>query len=73
MDRNGLPFDAEAVHHALEEVQSDSQFYDNSINENTRNWWAFRPIKSPQVPELASSQWSKNPIDAFILNRLQGE
>ncbi len=68
---NGLPFDQEAVKHALEEIQSHSQFYDNSINENTRNWWAFRPIEAPQVPEVDSSHWNKNPIDAFIFDRLK--
>ena len=69
--KNGLPFDAEVVQHALEEIQSDSQFYDNSINESTRNWWAFRPINSPEVPEVKSANWDDNPIDAFIFDRLK--
>ncbi|MBT7873587.1 MAG: DUF1553 domain-containing protein [Verrucomicrobia bacterium] len=68
---NGLPFEAEAAQHALEETQSDSSSYDNSINENTRNWWAFRAIKAPQVPDVSSAQWNLNPIDAFLFDRLE--
>jgi hypothetical protein len=38
--------------------------------------WAFMPPISPPVPEFADEQsqlWIKNPIDAFVLQRLQKE
>ncbi len=34
------------------------------------NHWAFQPIKRPAVPAV-NSEWIKNPIDAFILDKLQ--
>src|SRR6185503_21172256 len=37
-----------------------------------REFWAFEPVKSPQVPEVRSSKFEiRNPIDAFVLTKLQ--
>ncbi len=33
--------------------------------------WAFQPIVRPPVPAVGHQQWVKNPIDAFILARLE--
>lgn len=33
--------------------------------------WSFIPPKRPAVPEVKNSAWVKNPIDAFILARLE--
>ncbi|MBX5494689.1 MAG: PSD1 domain-containing protein [Bryobacteraceae bacterium] len=35
--------------------------------------WAFQPIRRPEVPKPAGSAWVRNPIDAFILARLEKE
>ncbi|MFO1003140.1 MAG: c-type cytochrome domain-containing protein [Planctomycetaceae bacterium] len=38
--------------------------------------WAFVPPVAPQVPEFSDQQsqrWIRNPIDAFVLRRLQSE
>ena len=35
--------------------------------------WAFRPIRRPEVPRALNSNWVRNPIDAFVLSRLQAE
>ena len=32
--------------------------------------WSFKPISRPAVPELRSD-WIRNPIDSFVLSRLQ--
>ena len=34
-------------------------------------WWAFRRPASPSVPNVKDSKWVGNPIDAFILRRLE--
>lgn len=34
--------------------------------------WAYRAVAKPAVPDL-SSEWVKNPIDAFVLARLRSE
>ena len=33
--------------------------------------WAFEPPKRPVVPKTTEAGWVKNPIDAFVLQRLQ--
>ena len=33
--------------------------------------WAFQPRQSPSPPAVADSDWVRNPIDAFILARLE--
>lgn len=35
--------------------------------------WAFQPIANPPVPSIKDAQWIKNPIDAFVLARLERE
>ena len=35
------------------------------------NHWAFQPISHPAAPPLASQQTIRNPVDRFILRRLQ--
>ena len=35
------------------------------------DYWAYRPLKRPQVPSVRASDWVNNPIDAFILAKLE--
>ncbi len=35
-----------------------------------KNHWSFQPIKRPDPPEVSKPQWPRNPIDNFILARL---
>ncbi|MEX2137969.1 MAG: PSD1 and planctomycete cytochrome C domain-containing protein [Pirellulales bacterium] len=35
--------------------------------------WAFQPIKRPPLPAVKNDAWVRNPIDAFILTRLETE
>ncbi|QDV48875.1 PSD1 and planctomycete cytochrome C domain-containing protein [Gimesia fumaroli] len=36
-----------------------------------RDWWSLQPIKRPAVPTLKTGSQPANPIDAFILKRLE--
>ena len=36
-----------------------------------RDHWAFKPVERPALPSAARSDWVRNPIDAFILDRLR--
>ena len=40
-----------------------------------RNWdhWAFQPPQRPPVPTVANKAWVRNPIDSFVLARLEKE
>jgi mono/diheme cytochrome c family protein len=35
--------------------------------------WSFQPIKRPAIPEVKDTNWTRNPIDRFILARLEKE
>lgn len=35
--------------------------------------WAYTPVSRPDVPEVSDAAWVRNPIDAFILARLEKE
>jgi hypothetical protein len=43
------------------------------ITEQDRSYWAYQPVKRPEVPVVKDSTWAKNPIDAFILSRLEAK
>jgi len=38
-----------------------------------RKHWAFQPLKSPAPPVVPNPAWSKNPIDRFILAKMQSK
>ncbi len=44
-----------------------------SAFQTTSDYWAYRPLKRPQVPSVHASDWVMNPIDAFILAKLEAQ
>ncbi|MEX1222956.1 MAG: DUF1549 and DUF1553 domain-containing protein, partial [Pirellulales bacterium] len=38
-----------------------------------REFWAFQPLTRPQVPQVRDRAWPANPIDHFVLARLEAE
>lgn len=46
-----------------------SGFMGNSNSET--DYWAYQPVELPALPTVKNSDWIKNPIDAFILSRLE--
>jgi hypothetical protein len=43
------------------------------ITDEDRLYWAYVPVKRPEVPPVGKKEWVRNPIDAFILARLEKE
>ena len=39
--------------------------------ETETDYWAYHPLKRPKVPTVRASDWVSNPIDAFILAKLE--
>ncbi|GIW91267.1 MAG: hypothetical protein KatS3mg109_1699 [Pirellulaceae bacterium] len=35
------------------------------------NHWAFEPVRQPQVPPVRNRRWVRNPIDCYVLARLE--
>jgi hypothetical protein len=44
---------------------------ERQITDEDRNYWAYRPMKRPITPAVKNKDWIRNPIDAFILSRLE--
>ena len=38
-----------------------------------KDWWAFQPVRKPVVPDIGNSRRAANPVDRFILARLDAE
>ena len=38
-----------------------------------RRHWSFRPVVRPKVPDASASEWVTNPIDRFVLARLEAQ
>jgi hypothetical protein len=41
------------------------------LTEDERRFWSFRPIARPEAPQVAHPELVRNPIDAFLLARLE--
>ena len=50
--------------------QAISEEKTTEINEFTKSYWSHLPLKAPAVPQVSNPEWAKNPIDAFILSKL---
>ena len=38
-----------------------------------KSLWSFQPIKHPAEPQVSNTAWVRNPIDAFVLAKLEAE
>ena len=43
------------------------------ITPESRNYWAYRPVRRPPVPSVKDPGWGVNAIDAFIRSRLDSK
>lgn len=46
---------------------------DVAVKKKTADHWAFQPIKKQPSPNVKNTDWVRNPIDRFILARLEKE
>ncbi|MFN3324619.1 MAG: PSD1 and planctomycete cytochrome C domain-containing protein [Bryobacteraceae bacterium] len=45
----------------------------SGVTEEDRRHWAFQPIRRPEPPEVRGAAWIANPIDRFILARIEAK
>lgn len=41
--------------------------------DEAREYWAFRPVQRPEIPQQESGEWGQNPIDAVLLAGLKSQ
>ncbi len=61
----GLPWP-----HDLHEIEFEVEPGPPPVNEQTKQFWSFQPVKRPAVPK-PSTQWGHNPIDAFLVAKME--
>ncbi len=66
---DGMPWAATAKI----ETKGDHKTTGGVVTPEAKNYWAYRPITNPTVPTVKDASWVKNPIDAFILARLEAK
>src|SRR5882757_2038232 len=45
----------------------------SSTKRKGADWWAFQPIRRADPPAVKQTSWVRNPIDQFVLGRLEKE
>ncbi len=43
------------------------------VTDKDKQYWAYRPLHAPQVPEVQAKAWPRNSIDNFILAKLEAK
>ncbi|MDB5335594.1 MAG: Planctomycete cytochrome [Planctomycetaceae bacterium] len=46
--------------------------YDAFVKPSDRDHWSFKTVVRPPIPKVADAGWVRNPIDAFVLAKLEG-
>jgi mono/diheme cytochrome c family protein len=44
-----------------------------AITAEQKAFWSFQPLRKPPLPEVKDAGWTKNPVDRFILARLEAK
>ena len=54
-------------------TQEEKELIKGWINSGAKyeKFWAFEKPKVPELPKIKNTQWSDNPIDLFVLNKLE--
>jgi hypothetical protein len=43
------------------------------VTEEAKKYWCYQPVKPPDVPNVKNHDWVRNPIDAFLLAKLEAK
>jgi cytochrome c553 len=63
----GLPWPA----HLEKEPAHAAPPKKKTISDDDRKYWAYQPVREPTLPSVQNRAWVRNPIDAFILAKLE--
>ena len=43
------------------------------VTEESKNYWAYKAVQRPAVPKVKNKEWVHNPVDAFVLAKLEAK
>jgi Protein of unknown function (DUF1549)/Protein of unknown function (DUF1553)/Planctomycete cytochrome C len=74
MPPDGAPLAPAQVDRLREWIDSGAVFpKDEVIPASPSTHWAFQPVRRPAVPAIDNASWIHNPIDAFVLAKLESQ
>src|SRR5207244_13480172 len=62
----GAPYDKPLV----ENPRDPDSWVNTVVADKAREFWAFQPLAHPEPPSVKDEKWVRNPIDRFILAKL---
>jgi len=65
--KDGLPFPEQKIEPKVEAPKHKG----GVVTAESRNYWAYKKVVRPDAPKVKDTSWVKNPIDAFILSKLE--
>jgi hypothetical protein len=65
------PHAEDAASPPSEDKGSPTSLEEPAVEDADRDYWAYQPVQRPDVPQLADDNWSRNPIDKFVLAKLR--
>lgn len=75
MPAEGNPLSAQEIDLLVRWIDEGAKAPDEELAKPPRNvettHWSFKPIGSPAVPQVNQAGWVRNPIDAFILQKIE--
>ncbi|HTM50877.1 MAG TPA: PSD1 and planctomycete cytochrome C domain-containing protein [Bryobacteraceae bacterium] len=54
-------------------IDQGAEWPDQAAQKTRATHWSFQPIRRPQPPSTRNETWARNPIDQFVLARLERE
>lgn len=76
MPPEGDPLSEEQVSLIKKWIDQGAHWEDEAGGEdiiNVREHWAYNPITHPEIPNVNNPEWISNPIDNFVLRKLEQE
>ncbi len=71
--KDGLPWSTESTAAATSVAPAKPAAVKTPSPARAGSLWSFRPVRTPTLPVVSDRSWSRSPIDAFLLARLEAE
>ena len=72
-DEKGKPLSAEEIGLVRAWIDQGANWPDDAIAQSGSEHWSLKPVVRSPLPSVAGANWLREPIDAFILARLEKE
>ena len=56
---------------ALTAAEASKDMDWNQVVKLRKQWWSFQPVGNPTPPVVKNAAWSQNPVDRFVLKKME--